>query len=240
VTAVKAQAAGDAPVSVGVAADVDGIAAKVQALVDNANVVLNEIASQSKSKSGEVAAGPLVGDSAMRKLSQDILSAVTSGVAGLGSSGTASLSDVGVSVDRSGKLTFDKQKFTDAYKADPANTQKYFASYSDKAGGTSDKFEPGYDTANGVARKLEAVALVASEGVADPTNPAKAKQGILQGLIQQRNDAIRGLNDQVAAWDIRLESRKTALQRQFSSLEVALGKMQQQSSWLAGQLAGLA
>jgi flagellar hook-associated protein 2 len=81
---------------------------------------------------------------------------------------------------------------------------------------------------------------MASEGVVDPTNPTKAKQGVLQSLIQQRNDAIKGLNDQVSAWDVRLESRKTALQRQFSNLEVALGKMQQQSSWLAGQLAGLA
>ena len=43
----------------------------------------------------------------------------------------------------------------------------------------------------------------------------------------------------MAPWDVRLDLRKTALQRQFSGLEVALGKMQQQSSWLAGQLAGL-
>jgi len=186
-----------------------------------------------------VAAGPLVGDAAMRKLSQDLLGAVASGVAGLGANGTASLNDVGVGVDRSGKLTFDKQKFTDAFKADPAKTQKYFASYDETAGGTADKFEPGFDTANGVARKLEAVALIASEGVTDPTNPGKARQGTLQALIQQRNDAIRGLNDQVSAWDVRLDARRTALQRQFSNLEVALGKMQQQSSWLAGQLAGL-
>lgn len=240
VTAARAQAATDPVVTVNVTADADAAAAKVQALVDNVNVALSEIASQSKIKSGEVAAGPLVGDSAMRKLSQDLLGAVTSGVAGLGASGTASLNDVGVSVDRSGKLTFDKQKFTDAFNADPAKTQTYFASYDEKAGGTAAKFEPGFDEAKGVARKLEAIALIASEGVVDPTNPTKAKQGTLQALIQQRNDAINGLNDQVSAWDIRLESRRTALQRQFSNLEVALGKMKQQSSWLAGQLAGLA
>jgi flagellar hook-associated protein 2 len=94
--------------------------------------------------------------------------------------------------------------------------------------------------AHGIGRKLEALALVASEGVIDPLNPTKAKQGTLQALIQRRNEAIKGLNDQVAEWDVRLELRKTALQKQFSSLEVAMGKMQQQSSWLAGQLAGLA
>jgi flagellar hook-associated protein 2 len=240
VTATRVQADADGPVTIKLAADADGIAAKVQALVDNANVALSEIASQSKIKSGDVDAGPLVGDSAMRQLSQNILGAISAGVAGIGSSGTASLNDVGVSVDRSGKLTFDKDKFTGAFNADPANTRSYFDSYTEKIGGTDKKFEPGFDTANGVARKLEAIALIASEGVVDPTNPTKAKQGTLQALIQQGNDAIKGLNDQVSEWDVRLESRKTALQKQFSGLEVALGKMQQQSSWLAGQLAGLA
>ena len=243
ITAAKQQAATDAAVTVTVTADAEGIAAKVQAMVDNANVVLSEIASQSKGKTETVAAGPLVGDSAMRKLSQDILAAVASGVPGLGANNsTASLNEVGVSVDRSGKLTFDKNKFISAYQADPARTQKYFDSYTDvtKDGkGTANKFEPGFDTANGIARKLETLALVASEGVVDPTNPTKAKQGTLQALIQRRNEVISGLNDQVREWDVRLEARRSALQRQFSSLEVALGKMQQQSTWLAGQLAGL-
>jgi flagellar hook-associated protein 2 len=239
VTAVKVQSSTDPAVTIDVKSDPDSIAAKVQALVDNANAALSEIASQSKIKSGEVAAGPLVGDSALRKLSQDILSAVSSGVAGLGSSGTGTLSDVGVRVDRSGRLTFNKDEFLKSYQKDPAKTQQYFASYDERVGGTN-KFEPGFDTAKGLARKLETIALAASEGVVDPTDPTKAKLGTLQSLIQQRNAAIKGLNDQVAAWDVRLESRKTALQRQFSNLEVALGKMQQQSSWLAGQLAGLA
>jgi flagellar hook-associated protein 2 len=43
----------------------------------------------------------------------------------------------------------------------------------------------------------------------------------------------------VSQWDIRLDLRKTNLQKQFSALEVAMGKMQQQSSWLSGQLANL-
>jgi flagellar hook-associated protein 2 len=239
VTAAKVQTDTDVPVTIKLAADVDGIAAKVQALVDNANVALGEIASQSKIKSGEVGAGPLVGDSQMRKLTQDIIGAVTNGFK-VSDSSTLSFHDVGISVDRSGKLTFDKTKFTTALAEDPAKTRSYFDTYTEKAGGTDKKFDPGFDTAKGLARTLEAVALIATEGVADPTDTSKPKQGTLQALIQQRNNAIRGLNDQVAAWDIRLESRRSNLQRQFSSLEVSLGKMQQQSSWLAGQLAGLA
>jgi flagellar hook-associated protein 2 len=240
VTAAKVQAATDEPVTITVSADAEGMAARVQALVDNANVVLNEIAAQRKVKNGEVAAGPLVGDSAIRKLSQDLLSTVSSGAPGLGLNGTtASFNEVGVAVDRSGKLTFDKQKFLDAYKADPVKTQRYFDSYTDKAGGTAGKFEPGFDTATGIGRKLEALALVASEGVADPTDSTKPKQGTIQALIQRNTNTIKTLNDQVTEWDNRLGMRKSALQKQFAGLEVALGKMQQQSTWLAGQLAGL-
>ncbi|AGZ46335.1 flagellar filament capping protein FliD [Actinoplanes friuliensis] len=240
VTATKVQSASDAQVTIDLSSDTEGLAAKVQALVDNANTALTEIAAQSKTKSGEISAGVLVGDSAMRKLTQDILSAVSGGATGLGSNGgNASYNAVGISVDRSGKLTFDKDKFLESYKADPAKTQQFFDGYEEKAGGTPAKFDPGHDTSVGLARKLDTLALVATEGVVDPTNPTRPKEGILQGLIQRRNDNIRRLNDQVSEWDIRLDLRKTSLQRQFSNLEVAMGKMQQQSSWLSSQLANL-
>jgi flagellar hook-associated protein 2 len=241
VTAAQAQAVTDPAVTIDVSADADGIAAKVKALVDNANVVLNEIASQSRIKTGQVAAGPLVGDNAMRQLTQDILGTVSAGAAGLGSGGgAASFSEVGVTIGRDGRLSFDQTKFMNAYKADPARTEKFFDSYTDKTGGTAGKFDPGFDTAVGLGRKLEAVSLMASEGVVDPNNPTKVKQGTVQALIQRNTSTIKGLNDQVAEWDVRLDLRKNALQKQFSGLEVALGKMKQQSSWLAGQLAGLA
>jgi flagellar hook-associated protein 2 len=244
VTAAKAQAPGDAPVTVDISADVEGIATKVQALVDNVNVVLNELASQSKIKTGEVAAGPLVGDAAIRKLRQDILGAVSSGAAGLGANDTtASFKEVGISINRDGTLAFEKSDFMKTYKADPARAAKFFDSYTDvtspKGNGTEGTFEPGFDTAIGLGRKLEALALIASEGVKDPDNPTKVRQGTMTALMERNTKTISSLNDQVSEWDVRLELRRTALQKQFSSLEVALGKMQQQSSWLAGQLAGL-
>jgi flagellar hook-associated protein 2 len=241
ITATKVTAVADPSVTVTLAPDGEGMAAKIQTLVDSANAALTEIAAQSKIKSGNVAAGALAGDSAMRKLSQDILSAIGSGAAGLGTNGTAgSFSEVGVSVDRYGKLTFDKEAFLGTYATDPDKTLRYFSDYTPNSGGVvNDKFDPGYDTAVGLARKLETVSLIATEGVVNPEFPTVPKVGILQGLIERRNDNIRGLTDQVSAWDVRLESRKAALQRQFSNLEVAMGKMQQQSSWLASQLASL-
>jgi flagellar hook-associated protein 2 len=237
ITATREQTATDPRVTVNMASDPDGIAAKVQALVDNANVALTEIASQTAISTGDTAAGALVGDSAMRQLTQDILSTVSGGAGTLGS-----YSSVGVGLDRSGKLTFDKDAFTDAYEADPAKTQAYFDSYTEVANPltSTTKFDPGWDAPQGLARRLETLTAQASEGVILPTDPiTKPKQGTLQGLIQRQTESISDLNDQVSAWDVRLDLRKTALSLQFSNLEVALGKMKSQSSWLSSQLASL-
>lgn len=237
ITATGVQAAGDAPVTIGIESDKDAISKKVQSFVDAANAALTEIANQTRPKSGgSGTSGPLAGDATLRKLSQDILTAVGGGAGALGS-----LRDVGIEVSRQGKITFDSAKFGTAYAADPAKTRKYFDSYSDvaHANATAGVFNAGWDTANGVARKLEVIGLVATEGVRLPTRPNATTEGLLTGLINRKNDFIGDLNDQVTAWDSRLAVRKSALEKQFSGLEVALGRMKQQSSWLSGQLASL-
>jgi flagellar hook-associated protein 2 len=224
------------PVTVTLVPDTDGLAAKAQALVDSANVALSEIVSQTRPRNGDLPAGPMVGDSALRNLTQEILGTVSGGAGNLGS-----LSQVGVSVTRDGKLAFDKSTFLTSLAADPKGTRAYFDSYENVAHtSATDAFQPGWDTATGLARKLEHVAATASEGVILPTDPAdKPKVGTLTELAQRRNDFIRDLNAQVAAWDVRLSARKSALQRQWGNLEVSLGKLKSQSTWLAGQLAGL-
>jgi flagellar hook-associated protein 2 len=81
----------------------------------------------------------------------------------------------------------------------------------------------------GFAQRLETRAKAASDSV----------DGTLTTAIADRQTTVKGYNDQIAAWDVRLNARRTALQRQFANLEVALGRMREQSNWLAGQLASL-
>jgi flagellar hook-associated protein 2 len=61
----------------------------------------------------------------------------------------------------------------------------------------------------------------------------------LTATVTSHDNYIGSLNKQIAAWDPRLATRKQALQRQFTNLEVALGKLHNQSSWLSGQIASL-
>lgn len=236
VTAVKAQSATDAPVTVRVAADKEAIADKVQALYEAVNVALGELKAQSAVRNGDVPAGTLAGDAAVRQIISDILSAV-----GTGAGPNGSFKDVGIELDRHGNLTFNRQRFLDAYDADPAKTQQYFDAYDNVAGGrATDLFDPGHDAAHGLARKLEVIGLRATEGIVLPTDPIDTpKEGLITGLIKRRNEFIGDLNDQIANWDLRLSKREASLRRQFIALEVALGRLQSQSNWLAGQLVSL-
>ena len=128
--------------------------------------------------------------------------------------GGESLATYGIQTDRSGKLVFDEEKFKTAYAADPATT-------SAMIGGT--------DTADGFADKLQALGKTFSDSI----------DGTITSAIKSRQSAIKGMEDDIADWDVRLATRQSSLQRQYTALETALGKLQSQGSWLAGQLASL-
>jgi flagellar hook-associated protein 2 len=115
-----------------------------------------------------------------------------------------SLSKMGIQLDSSGQLTFDRAKFNDAYASDPASIQTAGIQFGDQVESMADSMS---------------------------TN--------LTSIITGRNNEISGLNDQISDWDVRLVAKREALQKQYADLEVSLGKLKDQSSWLSGQLAGL-
>lgn len=205
-------------VTVSTAQDTTSITGSVQALVDAANAALTTIKSQSTSGvlnsagTARIGAGPLAGDSQMRTLTNRIMSVITGGIGG------ASLKSVGISTTKDGAITFDASVFTAALTKDTAATKAMFS--------TVPAVGPG--TGAGLAELLTKVGKDASSST-----------GSLTTAITGRNSTISDLTSRIADWDVRLASRKAALQRQYSSLEVALGKLKSQSTWLAGQVNAL-
>lgn len=61
----------------------------------------------------------------------------------------------------------------------------------------------------------------------------------ITAVIQNGTQTVNSLNTQIANWTTRLTVRRESLQKQFTNLEVALGKLQNQSNWLAGQITSL-
>ncbi len=99
---------------------------------------------------------------------------------------------------------------------------KFASAYASGAGAVADKL-------GGFAARLKAVA----DGASNATN------GTLTAAIKGRQSSVTDMQDAIESWDDRLALRRSALTRQFTALEVALGKLQGQSSWLAGQISSL-
>jgi flagellar hook-associated protein 2 len=179
--------------------DITGLADKFEALVAAANATLSEITKQTAYDASTKKGSPLTGDFMVRQISSTILSKVSAGLTDFGS-----LSGLGIQLTRDGQLSFNRDKFTSEYVADPTKIQKAGIAFA------------------------QAVDTMASN-----------QQKTVKAVITGRSNEINSINDQIDNWDVRLTARREALQRQYASLETALGKLKDQGSWLSGQLAGL-
>ncbi|WP_159599301.1 flagellar filament capping protein FliD [Agromyces humi] len=72
-----------------------------------------------------------------------------------------------------------------------------------------------------------------SKGISDKYD------GSLTSKIKGEESTIKDLGQQIEKWDTRLATRQANLERQYSALEVAMSKLNSQSTYLAGQLANL-
>jgi flagellar hook-associated protein 2 len=185
----------------------------VQALVDAANSALVGIGSvSSNGVAGTDGSRSAVGPLAGDGLMRQLTSQILSKVtAGVGGK---SLSTMGIGVNKDGVVTLDQSKFSAALAADPAGVQATFSTATTDGTGFAD-----------VVAKL--------------AKDASSSTGTIASAITGRQSTIKDLTDRIAGWDVTLAARQSALQKQYSALEVALGKLKSQSTWLAGQLSQL-
>ena len=200
-----------ASVTVGVASDPSTLTTAIQALVTAANNALTNINTYADNSAGSKAV--LRGDSSLRALSGQIADAVAFAV---GEDGSAAVA--GLQLTRDGKLTFDSAAFTAQLKADPVKTQRLL-----NGSGEGDA------AVGGVAQRLLAVAKSATD----------TTTGSLVSLANGKDSQATELQKRIDDWDLRLELRQQTLTRQFTAMESALGKLQNQSSWLGSQLGSL-
>jgi flagellar hook-associated protein 2 len=203
-------------ITITVGRDATALSDKVKGIVDALNAALTDISSVTAAGVNGAKAGVLVGNATLRQVRDELLSSVTGGVGG------ASLAELGIQSDRYGKIEFDEDAFAAAYAADPAKVEAMFVD-TDPAAPAATNTDFGFATA------LEALGKRFSNST----------DGVVTSLVKGRQSSIDGLNDAIDAWDSRLELRRSSLEKQYAALEVALGKLQSQGNWLAGQLNSL-
>ncbi|MGY1689567.1 flagellar filament capping protein FliD [Geodermatophilus sp. SYSU D01105] len=210
-------------VTLNVTKDPDAVAAKVQTLVNAANDLLSAISSYSDADSSSAI---LKGDSALRQLATQVLDVLSYAVGGDGSA-----AQVGLQLTRDGRYSFDKTAFVAKLSADPTVVQRMFTSTTTTAGPDLDLATTADNVTSpvGVAAKLAALAKSASD----------TTTGTLVMLAKSKDTLAGDLEDQVEAWDRRLEIRRASLTAQFTAMETALATLKSQGSWLSAQLGSL-
>jgi flagellar hook-associated protein 2 len=199
-------------VTVTVGENTTALTDNVKAFVDAVNTAFAEIDKHLKYGLDGAKAGDLAGNSTIRALRDRLFAAVTHPVAG------SSLQTGGMAGIRSTKtatLEFNATAFADALAADPAAVEALFRS--------SDALQPG------IADRVE---LRAEEATT-------ANTGIIALEVKAKETQNRGFADSIQRIDRRVELRRATLMRQFSNLEVVLGRMQAQQAWLSSQIGQL-
>ncbi|WP_433298477.1 flagellar filament capping protein FliD [Actinoplanes sp. CA-030573] len=207
-------------VTVGATSDVDGMAGKFQALVDAANAALSEIGKQTAYDPNTKKGSPLTGDFAVRNMSQSILSTFSQGVI-------------------YANPRYDKNVATDPVTNPLTLAAGSYAKYGiqlDRSGQLT--FDPEAFKSAYAADPVKTQEVGTGIGDVFEALGDKMSQN-LKSVMTNRKTEIDNINSQIDDWDVRLAARREALQKQYSALEVSLGKLKDQSNWLSGQLAGL-
>lgn len=212
---VTFQQTGASTVTVG--SDAATATGAAKALVDEVNKVLDELAKQTAAGSNGKGRGALASDSQVREVSTNLLRAVSDAL------GDGFSAQIGIETTKEGRLTFDAEAFTAAYERDPAGTRALLSPAPD-ADAPAGTLPP-----EGIAQRISGVIARAT----DPTN------GFISNAVQGRERTVKDLQTQIDSWDLRLESRRSILSRQFSGLEVALQRIQTQGGYLASAISGM-
>ncbi len=112
------------PVTVNVTPNGSALASTVNTYVQAANTVLNTISKYDSYNSTTKQGGPLMGDPLVQGLTNQILSAIGTGV---GTSSLSSAANAGITLNSNGTIAFNQSAFITAYNNNPTAVQNLFA-----------------------------------------------------------------------------------------------------------------
>jgi flagellar hook-associated protein 2 len=202
-----------ATTTVTVAANTSGVTSAVDAFVKAYNDSVGQLKTLTAYDTANKKASVLTGDSTARSIQAQLNSLVWSNVSGV-NGGISSLSDIGISLQKDGKLSVDSSKLSAALADPTKDVASLFTQTTDGNKGIAVRFN---DMLTGIV----------------------GTDGLIAGRTDGINISIKSLQQRSDAMDLRLVQIETRYRRQFSSLDTMLSKMQQTSQYLTQQLANL-
>ncbi len=231
-TTLELHSAGDEAVSITVDQDLDAIITQITSFVEAYNAAIKEIDNVDYYNTDTQERSILFGDSAISTMRSSLSSMVQRKVPGVSSSlswlfqvglkfqslGAESGTDaegnpISYAVATTPKLTFDEEKFREAYAADPEGVEEMF---TQKTTGVGDY----------IADRLESLAS---------TTFNSTVKNRLEGMSTQ----MELYRDRIEHMETMLSKKETRLYNQFYAMETALAQMQSQQSAIS-QLSNMA
>jgi flagellar hook-associated protein 2 len=196
-------------VTITVGSDSGAIADKMQAMVDAANTALAEITKQTAYTPASDGSSAGTASPLLADLTVQALQQHILGTVSAGTADFGSFAGLGVQLAKDGTLSFDRGTFLAAYDRSPVDVKTAVST--------------------GLAKPLDDLGDGATH----------YGTGSLTTAIQGTSAQIDELTDQVNDWTARLADRQKLLEQQFNAMEVALGKLKDQSNWLTGEINSL-
>jgi flagellar hook-associated protein 2 len=187
----------DKAVAVSVTENQDNVTKQIETFVEQYNKLRDRLTSLTVFDQSSNSVGLLFGKSSALRVDLAYGRFLTGQFRGVGS--VRSLAQVGVRLNETGKLVFDKSKFEEAMQADPAAVQEFFA-----------KEEEGFAArAKSLADSLAGV----------DSGALLSRSNSLQSQIELNGKRISSMN-------VRLDKQRTRLLTQFYNMETAIAKLQ--------------
>ncbi|HHW13994.1 MAG TPA: flagellar filament capping protein FliD, partial [Firmicutes bacterium] len=244
------------PVTVTVAQDVEAAKGVIKDFVAKYNDAISLINTRLGEKKvtgkawedmtdAERKSGIMRGESALSDLRFRLASVVTAPVPGapalmdaltdLGIKSGVTTGDASVSTGENGALVLDEAKLDEVLKNTPELVADLFFKDAD-ADGQVDKDANGVPTEQGVAVQLDYYLAQ----LTDTQSVLRGSVSVKAGVVPRQQDVLSGmiddLQEQIDAFDQRMEQREADLVRQFTVMEQMVAQFQAQSAWLTQQI----
>lgn len=224
----------DGPVTLSITRDTEAIETGIETFVKTFNDLTSRIKTQTQYNSDTNTKGTLLGDSTTELLRQALFRTVQGKAQGV-TGQYQSLLDVGFKVGTGGELTFNKDRFRAALEQDPQGVSDLFtARVLETSQSTPVNGDPNITTNN-----PDAALQFSSLGVfAQLEEMANAYLNTVDGTLSKRTQTIKDQiafqSQRVTDFNAQLDNKRKILQQQFLAMEQAIGRLQSQSSALAG------
>lgn len=198
-----AEAVTTSAVNVDVELDATAMAEKVKSVVDAYNAVMSYVSTKSVYNTDEDIRGPFVGQGLVSSITSSLSAMVT---AQYGSGGLTALSQMGISTEKDGTLTFDTEAFTEAFGENPDDVLALFT-----------------DETTGFSGQFDAMLEQLTEG---EFSPLDARADSLQDDIDSTTDRIAALEENLTKYEERMK-------KQFAKMEILMSEAQTAQSALS-------